>query len=60
LTEEQITTLSDHLVELRGKTLERLAALSVDGIADMGLVVMVANVQTALMALEAVGEVEKG
>ena len=56
MTEDQATTLESHLKELRDKTPERLAALAEDGITDMGMVVMVANIQNALVALEAVEE----
>ena len=56
MTEEQIITLREHLAELRLKTVLRLAALSEAGSTDLGLVTMAANIQNALVALEAVEE----
>ena len=53
LSEEQNTAIRDELVTLRAKTLAKLAERSQDGISGAGLLALVANVQTALEALEA-------
>lgn len=58
MTEDQATTLESHLTELRGKALERLAALAEDGATDMGMVAMVANIQIALEVLREHGHAE--
>ena len=52
MTEDTATTLRDHLLELRAKTLERLAQCAERGMTEGGLLALVSHVQTVLQALE--------